>query len=247
MFGRATPPPGLMELEPFSLLIDFDGTLVELIDDPGRVRVDGALHDLLTGLALAVPGRVALISGRSIVQLERFLGPLAGRLVLAGSHGGELRWPQGRSVAPERPAGLDAAEAALAEFAAANAGVLVEAKDYSAALHYRAAPEAMAAAQALCRDLASRHGLTAQPGKMMVELKAAGDKGDAVRAFMAEPPMAGTRPIFVGDDLTDEAGFMAARALGGAGVLVGPGWQTAAVFGLADVAAVRAWLATAIP
>lgn len=247
MFERATPPPGLMELEPFSLLIDFDGTLVELIDDPGRIHIDGALHDLLTGLALAFPGRIALISGRSIVQLEGFLGSLAARLVLAGSHGAELRWPHGRWIAPERPAGLDAAEAALAEFAASNAGVLMESKCYGAALHYRAAPGAAAAAQDLCRALASTHGLTVQRGKMMVELKAAGDKGDAVRAFMREPPMATTRPIFVGDDLTDEAGFAAARDLGGAGVLVGPVRETAAVYRLAGVPAVRAWLATAIP
>jgi trehalose 6-phosphate phosphatase len=247
MFGRATSPPRLRELEPFSLLIDFDGTLVELIDNPGQICVDDALHDLLTGLVLALPGRIALISGRSIVQLQGFLGSLAAKLVLAGSHGAELRWPHGRWIAPERPVGLDAAEAVLAQFAAANAGVLMESKCYGAALHYRAAPAATAAAHDLCRVLSSTHGLAIQAGKMMVELKAPGDKGDAVRALMLEPPMATTRPIFVGDDLTDEAGFAAARDIGGMGVLVGSARETAAVYRLAGVQAVRAWLAAAIP
>src|SRR3546814_9446472 len=82
---------------------------------------------------------------------------------------------------------------------------------------------------------------------LMVELKGTGaDKGAAVRAFAARPEMAGRPPVFIGDDLTDEAGFEAAQALGGAGVLVGPSRQTAARFGLPDVTATRAWLNEAI-
>jgi trehalose 6-phosphate phosphatase len=120
-------------------------------------------------------------------------------------------------------------------------------KSYGVGLHYRMAPEREAAARDLCRRLSASHGLMLQTGKMMVELKSAGDKGDAVRAFMREEaPMAGTRPFFIGDDMTDEGGFAAARALGGAGVLVGPPRETAASYRLADVTAVRAWLAAAI-
>ena len=83
---------------------------------------------------------------------------------------------------------------------------------------------------------------------MVAELRTPGpDKGDALAAFMAEPPFAGARPIFVGDDLTDEHGFAAAAALGGFGVLVGPARPTQARARLDDVEAVHAWLAAAVP
>jgi trehalose 6-phosphate phosphatase len=240
------PPPRLGDLEPVSLFIDFDGTLVDLVDDPGKIRVDGALRHLLAELNAAAPGRVALVSGRSIAQLDGFLGPLGARLTLAGSHGVELRRPGGRLTAPGRPSSLDAVERAMATFAAAKPGLHVELKGHGAALHYRAAPQHEAAVYAFCRDLAGATGLMLQTGKMMVELRGPGDKGDAVRALMRDPPMAGARPMFVGDDLTDEGGFSAARALGGAGVLVGAPRATAALYRLENVEAVRAWLATAI-
>jgi trehalose 6-phosphate phosphatase len=249
MFAPATvggPPPRLSDLEPVSLLVDFDGTLVDLVDNPGETRVDGALHDLLIGLNARLPGRVALVSGRSIAQLDGFLGPLGAMLTLVGSHGAELRRPGGKLTAPGRPSSLDAAARDLAGFAVTNPGLHVELKSHGVALHYRAAPQYEAAVYALCRDLARATGLVMQTGKMMVELRGPGDKGDAVRALMRDPPMAGAQPLFVGDDLTDEDGFSAARALGGAGVLVGAPRATAALYRLETVEAVRHWLATAI-
>jgi hypothetical protein len=93
-------------------------------------------------------------------------------------------------------------------------------------------------------SLASATGLSVQSGKMVAELRPAGaDKGDAVRAFMAEPPFAGARPVFVGDDLTDEDAFCAAADLGGGGVLVGPARDSAARWRLPGVAAVAEWSA----
>jgi trehalose 6-phosphate phosphatase len=240
------PPPRLGDLEAVSLFVDFDGTLVDLIDNPGEIRVDGALQHLLAELNARLSGRLALVSGRSIAQLDGFLGPLGAMLTLAGSHGVELRRPGGRLIAPGRPSSLDAVERDLARFAAANPGLHVELKSHGAALHYRAAPQHETAAYTFGRDLAKATGLVLQTGKMMVELRGPGDKGDAVRALMRDPPMAGGRPLFVGDDLTDEGGFSAARALGGAGVMVGAPRATAALYRLENVEAVRAWLATAI-
>ena len=240
------PPPGLGDLEPVSLFIDFDGTLVDLVDNPSEIRVDGALHHLLADLNATLPGRVALVSGRSIAQLDGFLGPLGAMLTLVGSHGVELRRRGGKLTASERPSSLEAVGRVLAGFAAANPGLHVELKSHGAALHYRAAPQHEAAVQALGRDLARATGLVLQTGKMMVELRGPGDKGDAVRVLMRDPPMACARPVFVGDDLTDEGGFSAARTLGGAGVLVGAPRATAALYRLENVQAVRAWLATAI-
>ena len=138
---------------------------------------------------------------------------------------------------------MDEAIAALEMLAEEHPGVIVEEKPYGAALHYRLAPEAGPACDALAETIATQAGFAIQHGKMVVELRMRGaDKGDAVRRFMAEPPMAGTRPIFVGDDLTDEAGFHAAEELGGWGVLVGGPRKTAARYRLADVDRVHEWL-----
>lgn len=244
-FALPLPPAGLVVEA--SLFIDFDGTLVELVERPDAVCIDGELRSLLGALGRALPRRVALVSGRSIAQLDEMLGEIDPMLAYAGSHGSERRWHDGALHLPVRAAGLDGVVAAFDRFAASREGVLVEPKSYSVALHYRLAPAAQEDAHGLARALASEHGLVIQHSKMMVELKSTGaDKGAAVRAFAARPEMAGRPPVFIGDDLTDEAGFEAAQALGGAGVLVGPSRQTAARFGLPDVTATRAWLNEAI-
>jgi trehalose 6-phosphate phosphatase len=122
-------------------------------------------------------------------------------------------------------------------------GLLVEDKPFSVAIHYRQAPHEQARVAQAMAELARSTGLTLQQGKMVIEIRPPGaDKGDAVRAFMAEPDFAGARPLFVGDDLTDEHGFAAAAAMGGAGILVGPARDTAARWRLPDVPSVIRWL-----
>ena len=82
-----------------------------------------------------------------------------------------------------------------------------------------------------------------QRGAMVVELRPTGaTKGDALKAFMVEPEFIGARPWFVGDDLTDEHGFAAAAALGGAGILVGPERESAAAYRLDNVRDASHWL-----
>lgn len=239
---RSLPTPPSSLLEGASLFIDFDGTLVEIVDRPDAVIVDEGLRDLLASLRATLDGRVAIVSGRSLAQLDAMLGPIAQALALSGSHGNEHRW-NGVTAHPIRPATLDAATDALNAFAAAHPGTLVEIKSYSVALHYRLAPASGPSAQTVAARLADEHGLGLEHGKMVVELRVAGgDKGVAVQRLMARAPMAGSRPLFIGDDLTDEAGFKAARALGGVGILVGEPRRTAAEFWLRDVAAVRNWL-----
>lgn len=135
------------------------------------------------------------------------------------------------------------AVSAFRAFAADHPGVVVEDKIVSAGLHFRGKPAVEAEALALAHALAEGTGLIPQPGKLVVELKTPGaDKGTAVAAFMAEAPFLGAMPIMVGDDLTDEAGFRAAEALGGFGILVGDPRETAARHGLPDVADVLTWL-----
>lgn len=225
-----------------SLFLDFDGTLADLIDDPDAVRADAELRGILLRLAVAMPGRVAIVSGRSMEQLDRMLGEAAHGLALAGSHGAELR-VEGEATEAAAPPELPAIAAAMDAFKRARPGVAVERKTLGAALHYRRAPEHEAEALALAQALADEHGLHLQRGKMMAEVRADGDKGRAITALVAGAAMAGTTPLVFGDDLTDEAGFAAAARLSGAGVLVGRSPRdTAARYGLADVAAVRRWL-----
>lgn len=234
------PPPDARA--GWSLFLDLDGTLLELIDDPDQVIADDVLRSLLAQVAERLEGRLAIVSGRSIAQLDGILGPVAHLVALSGSHGSEHRW-RDMSAHPVRPDALDEAYVRLSDFAQARSGVLLENKSYGVALHYRQVPEIEPEAQAFVAALADTLDLKYQPGKMMSELRMpGGDKGKAVHMLMARAPMAGTRPLFVGDDYTDEPGFEAARELGGAGVLVGDREPTAATHGLADPAAVRAWL-----
>ncbi|GAM02942.1 putative trehalose-phosphatase [Sphingomonas parapaucimobilis NBRC 15100] len=239
----APPPPRLSATD--SLFLDFDGTLVDLADNPEAVHVGVALSDRLDALAAHMPGRLAIVSGRSIAQLDALFGPQAQHFTLAGSHGAERRSPGDGHVQPDKPANLATATDEMRTVAEAH-DLYFETKSFGAGLHYRRKPEAEPLALREATAIAERHGLTLQPGKMMVEIRLPGDKGQAIEMLMQAPAMRGTVPIFFGDDVTDEDGFAAAAALGGAGVLVGPMRETAARYRLPDVAAVHEWLAQAL-
>lgn len=242
MARQALAAPPVEDLTACSLFLDLDGTLLELIDEPDAVVADEALRDLLGRLADRLDGRLALISGRSIAQMDVILGPVSQAIAVSGSHGSEHRW-RGIAAHPIRPPALDEAHRRFRDFADAHAGVLVEDKSFGVALHYRMAPAIEPEAQALAIALADTLDLHFQPGKMMAELRLpGGDKGKAVHMLMDRAPMRGTRPIFLGDDETDEPGFVAAQALGGAGVLIGCRTPTAASYALPDPAAVHAWI-----
>ncbi len=224
------------------MFVDFDGTLVALVDRPDLVRADHELVDLLGALRGAFGQRLALVSGRSIDQLDDMIGPIAAEITLAGSHGAEIRY-DGVLHQPPKPPGLRIAVAEVRDFAALHPQLIVESKAQGVALHYRIAPRLEPIVKQAAAAIAARHGLEIQPGKMMVELRGPGaDKGEALVALMAKPAFVGSKPIMIGDDLTDEPALAAAAELGGFGVLVGGNWETAALYALADVADVRRWL-----
>ena len=238
----AAPPRDL--LRGASLFLDFDGTLVELAPRPDAVVVDARVLRLLTALQEALAGRVAIVTGRPAAEVATFFPESL--LAIGGSHGSEILWPGETGATGDRPGWIADAAARARALAEAHPGVLVEVKPFGIALHYRAAPEAEAACRALAEELAGPD-VHLQPGKMVIELRQAGsDKGSAVAAFLADPRMAGTRPIVLGDDLTDEAAFTAAAERGGAGVLVGPERETAARYRLDDVTTTLDWLEQAM-
>jgi trehalose 6-phosphate phosphatase len=232
----------------WALFLDVDGTLVDIERHPDEVRADAELARSLAAAARALGGAVALVSGRSIASLDRIFAPLC--LPAAGLHGLERRDAEGRVHYPRDYAErIAAARAQLLEFVQSEAGLLLEDKGAALALHFRNAPQLERA----CRQhmeaalRAAGEDFHVQGGKMVLELKPSGhDKGTAILAFMMEPPFAGRRPVFIGDDLTDEDGFRAVNRLAGLSVRVGAHPDTAARIVAGDVAEVRRWLSASM-
>lgn len=237
------PPPSLAELlaaGPVALFLDFDGTLVGIAARPDAIEVPEGLSARLERLADRLSGRVALVSGRALEDLHLHLGPI--EIARAGSHGADLRHADGAALGGS-PRSLDARIAGLVEAFASDRGLLFETKAHGCALHYRSRPEAGESAEAFMRAIAASESLATKDGKCVVELVHEGaDKGGAVRAFMAQAPFVGARPVFLGDDITDEDGFAACAELGGMGILVGDHRDSAAQFRLPDIDAVHNWL-----
>jgi len=167
------------------------------------------------------------------------------KLPIAGQHGAERRDARGKRHRHRFPVeALHRAAAPVRKFVARNEGLIFEDKGASVALHYRLAPQLEAAARSVVEEAARSAGgaLEIQRGKMVYELKPAGvDKGNAIAEFMSEAPFAGRLPVFLGDDVTDETGFVAVNRLGGHSVKIGEG-ESAARWRLADPAAAKSWL-----
>lgn len=227
-----------------AVFLDFDGTLVEIAPSPSTVQPAGYLGALLESSSRHVGAALAIVSGRPIQDIDCILAPLV--LPVAGLHGLERRGADGAYKLPPALPRFDELRAALRRFVAERPGLLLEDKGAALALHYRARPELAAETTAALETIlgSARSGIAIQHGKAVMELRPEGaDKGTAIAAFMAEAPFAGRRPIFVGDDMTDEAAFRAVRTQGGVAVRVGEAADTAAQWHLADVTAVHAWLA----
>jgi trehalose 6-phosphate phosphatase len=225
-----------------ALFLDFDGSLVEIALNPADVVVPNSLLTLLADLEAERDGALAIISGRPIADLDKRLAPL--HLAAAGEHGAEIRHLNNGAVQQslELPA---AAAQQLRDLNRHLQGMVLEVKTASAALHFRAAPEHEAAAIDAIQKMAAQHtDYELMHGKMVAEFKPAGiNKGMAVAELAAQKPFAGRRPVFIGDDVTDEAGFAAVNELGGLSIRVGKAAATKARYCLADVPEVHRWLA----
>lgn len=227
----------------WALFLDVDGTLIDLAERPDAVVVSVRLRLALQRIFRCNGGALALVSGRRLADLDRLFEPA--RYPAAGQHGLERRGFQGSVT---RAAGLASrvSEAAQEILAQANGleGVVVEHKGLSLAIHYRRAPQlrdwVARATRALLLRLGDEFRLI--EGNMVSEIGPSGkDKGAAIAEFMREPPFAGRRPVFVGDDATDEDGFAVVDAFNGLSVKVGPG-PSLARWRASGTARVRQWL-----
>lgn len=242
----ASPPP--LDVEHHALFLDLDGTLIEIEEHPQAALADEALIESLRRLAQATNGAVAIVSGRTIDDIERITqGAIAN---MAGLHGLDLRIGKAAFL----NAGFTGADisSATGELGAmieqGTLGVLLEDKGKSIALHYRNAPHQAARVCKIATQIARKYGLRVLHGKMVVELlPSQRTKGDALIDLMGQRPFAGRVPIAIGDDVTDEDAFAAANRLGGCSILVGPARATAARYRLSSTAALRGWLAVPTP
>ncbi|MEI4485325.1 trehalose-phosphatase [Frigidibacter sp. MR17.14] len=234
------PAPPRLDPARHALLLDFDGTLVEIAPRPDAILVPPALGPLLDALSRRLDGALAIVSGRSLAEIERFLPAFDGPVI--GSHGAETRGLP-RLPGGAGPRDLAALHARFAGFAAEH-DLLAEPKPHGAALHFRARPEAEPEVRAFVEAvLAGEPGLELQPAKMAFELRPKGATKDAALAAVAHlPPLAGRLPVFLGDDATDEPAIAWAARAGGFGVKIGCG-ESVAAHRLSGPAEVLGWLA----
>jgi trehalose 6-phosphate phosphatase len=230
---------GVPEIEAdWALFLDLDGTLIDFAATPDAVVVQQGLPDLLSALSHDLGGALSVVTGRARETADRLLAPW--RPPGGFSHGAELRDAAGHILEdhalPAVPADWTSL---LAARAAAWPGVILERKPHGVALHYRGAPERRDDAHAALAGLLADHAAAFDllPAHMAFEIRPRGaNKARAVDVLMRAPPFMGRRPVFVGDDVTDEDGMRAARALGGFGLHVGRDF-------LGGPAEVRDWIA----
>lgn len=215
----------------YALFLDFDGTLVEIVERPDAVVVEPGLPEILARLQDRLGGALAIVSGRPVSFLDHHFRPY--RFDMAGLHGLEQRIAGELTLCdPEEHPQLRRLIGRLNEAVAGKQGVLIEDKGCSVAIHWRLAPQekefALATAHAAVEALGSEYRL--QHGKAVAEiLPSAAGKGKVIERFLHAAPYRGRRPIFVGDDLTDENGFKTVNARNGLSVRIGAGETIAKV------------------
>jgi trehalose 6-phosphate phosphatase len=223
-----------------AIFTDFDGTLVDIAPTPDAVAPPAGLAEELEALSEAVHGAFAIVTGRPLASIDHFLAPAS--LPVAGSHGAERRRADGSLDTPDVSLGEAAAAIAraLAPLGLEHRALIIESKPAGVALHYRQAPElAELCLNAMTKLVAAHPDFMVLRGKMVIEARPRRfSKGEAMRAFMQESPFVGRMPLFIGDDVTDEDGFVAAQAMGGVGLKLGAG-DTVARLRIPDVAAVH--------
>lgn len=207
-----------------AILLDIDGTLLELMPTPREVWVPPGLSETLNRLVEQTSGALALVSGRSLNDIDLIFAP--DQFAAVGGHGAEMRLsPDNEAVASHAPPMDKELKRRLAAIAKLSPGILLEDKGYSLALHYRLAPhaeKAIYAAVSLIRADLPNAPIEVLPGKFVCEIKHSGfTKASGVRELMTHEPFRGRRPLFIGDDVTDESVFAIMPDMNGLAFSVG--------------------------
>ncbi len=203
-------PSLLPNLQECAILLDVDGTILDLAPTPREVWVPPSLRHDMIRLSDRTGGAVALVSGRSLDDLDLLFSPL--QLPAIGGHGAEFRSRAGGEPESRRGVPLDPAlKRKFALVAELGPGILLEDKGYSLALHFRLAPDLeqliKEAIERICAQY-PRAPVEILHGKSVMEIKQTGfNKGSGVRELMRHPPFLDRHPIFIGDDITDESVF----------------------------------------
>src|SRR5690349_3112146 len=207
-----------------AILLDVDGTLLDLMPTPREVWVPPGLVKTLNRLLVKTNGALAMVSGRSLNDIDLIFAP--DQFPAVGGHGAEMRIdPDSESVAAHAPPMDKELKRRLAAIAKLSPGILLEDKGYSLALHYRLAPhaeKAIYAAVSLIRADLPNAPIEVLPGKCVCEIKHSGfTKATGVRELMTHAPFRGRKPLFIGDDVTDESVFAILPDFDGVGFSVG--------------------------
>jgi len=232
--------PNIEDIGRYAIFLDLDGTLAELVDHPDLVQVDRSTLSLLETLSEKVGRALAVVSGREIAAVDRLLRPLI--LPVAGVHGLERRDASGIIHSSDTP-DISSITFVLEKVIGDEVGVVIERKPGAIALHYRLRPDLEKRCCEIVHDVVGkRPDLRLLHGKMVFEVVPKGsDKGGMVEAFLSESPFLGRRPIFAGDDITDESGFCVVNARSGISIKIGGG-ESLARFRADDVRQFHAWL-----
>lgn len=239
----ALPSPPPLQRD-WALFLDIDGCLLDFADRPEDVVVPTGLHDDILRLRGALDGALALVSGRSLAQIDALFPEM--ELQAAGLHGLQLRAQLTGDAEPEANVDdLARIRAAAEQVVSEHPGAWVEDKGIALAFHWRAAPGARRGLEAIAASATSQlAGYRLQHGNCVLELRPDGHhKGTAIERLMQIAPFAGRVPVYAGDDFTDEDGFMTINSLGGLSIIVGDRRPTTARHAIDDTAALRAWLA----
>lgn len=205
----------------WALLLDIDGTLIDIAPTPEEVVVPPTLVDTLAGISSGLAGRLALVTGRSIGAADRLLFPL--KLPAAGIHGAELRRAANGPVECQEAQLPESLVASVERIARDAAGARVERKGVSLTIHFRNSTSDGSGLETRIREVVNSHSPSPriQHGRKVLELLPAHvSKAKAMEAILQAPPFRGRRPITIGDDAADEPGFALARRFGGVGLRV---------------------------
>jgi trehalose 6-phosphate phosphatase len=217
----APPLPDSATIGDWALFLDLDGTLIDLAPTPDSVSVPENLVETLAALHARLAGAVAIVSGRTVAMIDHLLQPL--RLAAAGEHGAILRLSDGEIVdAGERTKVPVSWRREIYRMAGQWPGSLVEEKSFGIAVHFRADPAlGPAVSAALLGVIGADPDFELLPAAMAFEIRHRdSNKGIGLRRLMETAPFSGRRPLFIGDDVTDEDAVYAAQALGGVGLRV---------------------------